>query len=253
MSWGDPSTGLAARAAGAEGWYDFIRRFDRRRPDDAEHANLVMPITLLDIILIGVMLISGLLAMIRGFMREILSIAAWVIAALATLYLYAKLLPYAKSYFNNDIVAAGVVIGGTFLVTLLIVSVITVRFSDMVLDSRIGALDRTLGFLFGLARGLVIVVIAFLFFAWLVPDRSQPDWVRSAKSRVVLQGTGDWLMSMLPDDPESTILKRLKKPKLDEDEPAAGQRSGVDAPSEDAGYGASDRAGLRALSRDKSR
>jgi membrane protein required for colicin V production len=212
-----------------------------------------MPITLLDIILIGVMLISALLAMIRGFMREILSITAWVIAALATLYFYAKLLPYAKSYFNNDIVAAGVVVGGTFLVTLLIVSVITVRFSDMVLDSRIGALDRTLGFLFGLARGLIIVVIAFLFFAWLVPDRSQPDWVRSAKSRVVLQGTGDWLMSMLPDDPESTILKRLKKPKLDEDEPAAGQRSGVDVPSEDAGYGASDRAGLRALTRDKSR
>ena len=66
------------------------------------------------------------------------------------------------------------VVGGTFLGTLLIVSIITVRFSDMVLDSRIGALDRTLGFLFGLARGLVIVVVAFLFFAWLVPDRSQP-------------------------------------------------------------------------------
>jgi len=111
-----------------------------------------MPITLLDIILIGVMLISGLLAMIRGFMREILSIAAWVIAAVATLYFYAKLLPYAKSYFNNDIVAAGVVVGGTFLITLLIISVMTVRFSDMVLDSRIGALDRTLGFLFGLVR-----------------------------------------------------------------------------------------------------
>ena len=96
------------------------------------------------------------------------------------------------------------------------------------------------------------MVIAFLFFAWLVPDRSQPEWVRSAKSRVVLQGTGDWLMSMLPDDPESTILKRLKKPKLDEDEPAAGQRSGLDAPSE-AGYGASDRAGLRELTRGKAR
>jgi membrane protein required for colicin V production len=45
----------------------------------------------------------------------------------------------------------------------------------MVLDSRVGALDRTMGFLFGLARGLVIVVVAFLFFAWLVPDRSQPE------------------------------------------------------------------------------
>jgi membrane protein required for colicin V production len=191
--------------------------------------------------------------MIRGFMREILSIAAWVIAALATLYLYAKLLPFAKSYFNNDIIAAAVVVGGTFLLTLLIVSVITVRFSDMVLDSRIGALDRTLGFLFGLARGLIIVVIAFLFFAWLVPDRSQPDWVRSAKSRVVLQGTGDWLMSMLPDDPENTILKRLKKPKLDEDEPAAGQRSGIEGPGEAAGYGTSDRSSLRELTRSKAR
>ena len=179
-----------------------------------------MPVTLLDIILLSVMLISALLAMIRGFMREVLSIASWVIAALVTLYSYSKLLPLAKTYFNNDIVAAGVVIAGVFLGTLLIVSVITVRFSDMVLDSRVGALDRTLGFLFGLGRGLVIVVVAFLFFAWLVPERSQPEWVRGAKSRVVLQGTGDWLMSMLPDDPESTILKRLKRPKPDEGEPA---------------------------------
>src|SRR5881296_2630082 len=212
-----------------------------------------MPITILDLILLGVMLISGLLAMVRGFMREILSIAAWGAAALVTLYSFSKLLPTAKTYFNNDTVASVVVVAGTFVGTLIVVSIITVRISDMILDSRIGALDRTLGFLFGLARGLIIVVIAFLFFAWLVPDRSQPDWVRSAKSRVVLQGTGDWLMSMLPDDPESTILKRLKKPKLDEDEPAAGQRSGIDVPSEAAGYGASDRAGLRALSRDKSR
>src|SRR5262245_43798284 len=192
-----------------------------------------MPITLLDIILLGVMLISALLAMIRGFLREVLSIAAWVIAAVATIYGYSKLLPFAKSYFNNDIVAAGVVIGGTFLATLLIVAVITVRFSDMVLDSRIGALDRTLGFLFGLARGLVIVVVAFLFFAWLVPERSQPDWIRSAKSRVVLQGTGDWLISVLPDDPESTILKRLKKTKPDAGEPdePPGRRSGLVNPA----------------------
>jgi len=190
-----------------------------------------MPVTLLDIILIGVMLISALLAMIRGFMREVLSIAAWVIAALVTLYSFSKLLPLAKIYFNNDIVAYAVVIGGTFLGTLLIVSVITVRFSDMVLDSRVGALDRTMGFLFGLARGLVIVVVAFLFFAWLVPDRSQPEWIRSAKSRVVLQGTGDWLMSMLPEDLDATISKRLKKTKPEEDEPQPGQRSKLDAPA----------------------
>ena len=178
-----------------------------------------MPITLLDIILLLVMLISGLLAMIRGFMREVLSIAAWIIAALVTLYAYPRVLPMAKQYFSNDIVANGVTVGGIFLLTLLIVSIITVRISDMILDSRVGALDRTLGFLFGLGRGLVIVVVAFLFFAWLVPDRSQPEWVKGAKSRVVLQSTGQWLMSMLPDDPESTILKRLKRPKPEDQEP----------------------------------
>jgi len=131
-----------------------------------------MPLTLLDIVLLAVMLVSGLLAMVRGFMREVLSITAWVVAAGATLYSYTKLLPYAKQYFNNDIVAAIAVIGGVFLITLLIVSVFTIRISDMVLDSRVGALDRTLGFLFGLGRGLIIVVVAFLFFTWLVPDRS---------------------------------------------------------------------------------
>jgi membrane protein required for colicin V production len=189
-----------------------------------------MPITLLDIILLLVMLVSGLLAMIRGFMREILSIGSWGVAALVTLYSYPRVLPLAKQYFASDSVAAAVSAGGIFLGTLLIVSIITARLSDMVLDSRVGALDRTLGFLFGLARGLVIVVVAFLFFAWLVPDRSQPEWVRSAKSKLVLQNTGQWLMSMLPDDPESTILKRLKKPKLeDQDTPDAGpdQRSDI--------------------------
>jgi membrane protein required for colicin V production len=94
--------------------------------------------------------------------------------------------------------------------------------------------------------------VAFLFFAWLVPDRSQPEWVRSAKSRVVLQGTGDWLMSMLPDDPESTILKRLKKPKPEEEEPPTptpGQRSSLDAPTagQMAGYGEPERFGMRQL------
>jgi len=214
-----------------------------------------LPITLLDLILLVVMLISGLLAMIRGFMREVLSIAAWALAAVAGVYAYAKLLPIVKAqaWFTSDLLSAAVVVGGAFLLTLLIVSIVTVRISDMILDSRVGALDRTLGFVFGLARGLVIVVVAFLFFSWLVPERGQPEWVRNAKSRVVLQGAGQWLMSMLPDDPESTILKRLRKPKNDEQQeppdtaPAApGQRSDRSG-GETEGYGRTERTGMRQL------
>ena len=210
-----------------------------------------MPITLLDIIVLAVMLLSGLLAMIRGFMREILSIAAWGAAALATVYGYQKLLPTAKTYFNNDTVAAIAVVAGVFIVTLVVVSIVTVRISDVILDSRIGALDRTLGFLFGLARGLLIMVVAFLFFSWLVQEKQQPDWVRTAKSKTVLQGTGDWLMTLLPDDPENTILKRFKKNKP-EDEPqqqtdAAPDPRATGSTGNDGGYAKSTRDGLKQL------
>jgi len=181
-----------------------------------------MPVTLLDVVLLVVMLVSGLLAMIRGFMREILSIAAWVVAALLTVYAYPRLLPTAKSYFDSDIVAAGLTIVGVFLIVLLVVSVITVRVSDMILDSRVGALDRTLGFLFGLGRGLIIVVIAFIFFDWLVNEPRQPDWVRNAKSVVVLKSTGEWLKSLLPDDPES-LYQQYKNRRNEPQEPPDGE------------------------------
>ncbi|MEJ2375583.1 MAG: CvpA family protein [Pseudolabrys sp.] len=179
-----------------------------------------MPITLLDVLLLVVMLISGLLAMIRGFMREILSIAAWIVAALAALAFYARLAPFVKSYVGlgdtaTNIIAAAIV----FLVTLIVVAVVTVRISDMVLDSRVGALDRTLGFLFGLGRGLLVVVVAFVFFVWLVPEHSQPTWIKDAKSRVVLQSTGQWLESLLPENLDATISD-FRQRKRQEQEPA---------------------------------
>jgi len=181
-----------------------------------------------------VMLVSGLLAMVRGFMREVLSITSWVLAAGVTLYSYQKLLPYAKQYFNSDIVAAVAVVGGVFLCTLLVVSVLTIRISDMVLDSRVGALDRTLGFLFGLARGLVIVVVAYTFFDWLVPDSAKPSWVVHAKSRVVLAGTADWLKAQLPENAEATILNRLKPRRPGDNEtpePPSDQHGALDQPT----------------------
>lgn len=220
-----------------------------------------MPVTLLDIILLVVMLISGLLAMIRGFMREVLSIASWGAAAAAAVIGYPMVLPQAKIYFTNEMLASAATIGGIFLATLIVVSMVTIKISDMILDSRVGALDRSLGFLFGLARGLLIVVVAFQFLIWLVPDKGQPGWIANAKSRVVLQSTGDWLRGMLPDDPESTILKKLKKPKpADDGEPAdappsprteAPRASGRDVAgatgADQTGYGRADRQGLQQL------
>lgn len=158
-----------------------------------------MPITLLDGILLAVMLISALLAMIRGFMREVLSIVSWAAAALVTLYFYKRLMPVAEQYFTNQYVAMGLVVGTLFFGTLILVAIITIKISDAILDSRIGALDRTLGFLFGLARGFVIVVVAYAFFDWLVLSKAQPKWMTEAKSLRMLQNSRDWLIAVSPD------------------------------------------------------
>ncbi len=161
----------------------------------------------LDIFLIVVMFISGMLAMVRGLIREVLSIAGWGAAAGAAFLAYAKLLPAAKAYFNNDYVAIGVTTAGAFIGTL-----------DKILDSRIGALDRTLGFLFGLARGLLIVVVAFAFYDWFQP-KSQPGWIANAKSLVVLKNLRDDIISMSPDI--EAWYSRYKKQKESAGDPPA--------------------------------
>lgn len=172
-----------------------------------------MAITLFDGILIGLMLVSGLLAMIRGFSREVLSVASWIIAALAALYLYPRLAPLVAPYTASlspsktvaDIVAAAAI----FIIVLIIVSLLTMKIADVIVDSKIGALDRTLGFVFGAVRGALLVVVGLLFFNWLVPE-NQPGWVAEAKSKPMLESIGESIVQLLPDDPEKSIIDRLK-------------------------------------------
>ena len=170
-----------------------------------------MPITLLDGIFLIVLLISAFLAMIRGFVREVLSIGAWLAAAFATVYLFDQVLPFVQTYLPQPIVAQGATALGIFLITLIVVSFITIQISDFVLDSRIGALDRTLGFVFGAARGAVLMAVAMIFFNWFVPEDKQPTWVAQAKAKPLLNNVGERLINLLPEDPEEQLMEKLKQ------------------------------------------
>lgn len=169
-----------------------------------------MPITALDGIFVIVLLISAFLAMIRGFVREVLAIAAWVAAAFATIYLMDFALPLVSSYIPEQKIAQAVSAAGIFLLTLIIVSIITIQISDFVLDSRIGALDRTLGFVFGLARGAILMAVAMFFFNWMTPEDRQPNWVAQAKAKPILNNIGEQLIGLLPDDPEEKLMEKIK-------------------------------------------
>jgi membrane protein required for colicin V production len=167
-----------------------------------------MPVSWLDIILVVIMLLSGFLAMVRGFTREVLSIFSWAVAAVAALYLTPKYWTLVESYFPSPGFAQIAFAAGVFIIFLIVVSLITLRISDTVLDSRVGALDRTLGFLFGLARGFLLVAIVFILFSALA--RVQPEWVSSARSYPILQQTQVAIESLLPMNPEQYLPGSLK-------------------------------------------
>jgi membrane protein required for colicin V production len=188
-----------------------------------------MPITIFDGIVIGVVLFSAVLAMVRGFSREVLSIASWAGSVAAAYYLYPVLVPYLMNYTSDERIAMAGSAGIIFLIALIVISFITSRIADFIIDSRIGALDRTLGFLFGAARGLLLLVVAVAFWNWLINEPQRPDWVNNSKSKPFLDALVVKLEAVLPEDIEPQIRERILGREANE----AGT-SGETAPAEQA-------------------
>jgi len=167
-----------------------------------------MPVTVLDVIVVVVVLISAMLAMVRGFVREVLSVASWVAAAGAAYLLYPHVLPLIQPYFDSKTIATIVAAAAIFFIALIIASYITMKISDFVIDSRIGAVDRVLGFAFGALRGILLTIVALWFFNFLVKE-PQP-WIANARTMPLLVSGGDWLISLLPPDFESWVQEKIK-------------------------------------------
>jgi membrane protein required for colicin V production len=178
-----------------------------------------MPFPVLDLVVIGIVLISALLAAVRGFTREVLAIVAWVVAAAAAWYLHPTALPIAQQYISSNTIALVATIGGIFVITLIIVSIITVQISDLILDSRIGALDRTLGLFFGAARGFLICVIGWAFLGWLLQGK-EPEWATASKTRPAMENTRDNIIAMLPENAEALIQRLRNRDAAPDAEPA---------------------------------
>jgi membrane protein required for colicin V production len=168
---------------------------------------MIGPLSYFDAALLALGLISALLAMYRGLMRELLSIVSWVIAA-GVAYLafknaqagigveIGKQIGIAGN--NGALVGGAIVAAVTFLFVLIVVHLLTTRISDAILDSSVGMIDRILGFIFGFLRGALIMVIVFMIYEGFYPEKEkQFAWVAQSKTLPFVRGPGNWIKGML--------------------------------------------------------
>lgn len=174
-----------------------------------------MNFTYVDAAVAVVTLLSAFLAYNRGFTRELFAIGGWVLAALAAFYFAPVIEPLmreipaigpqlAKSCVISMIAAFTLVVAAG----LLVLAVFTPIFSSVVLDSALGPVDRVLGFLFGVARGVVLLAVAYLIYNGLAGEEVLPA-LENAASKPLFDEAAALIDANRPDELPSWFVERI--------------------------------------------
>lgn len=133
----------------------------------------------IDLVIIGIIAFSVIVSLLRGFVREVMSLASWVVAFLVANNFY----PYLANYLTqiqSEYLRDGAAIAILFVATLIIGSIVNYVISQLVDKTGLSGTDRVLGACFGLLRG-VLIVAALLFFVDTFTNFSQSDWWKNSK------------------------------------------------------------------------
>ena len=170
--------------------------------------------TNLDGIVAVVIILSAVLAYSRGFVREALAICGWILAAIVA-YVFAptveplmKEVPILRDFIGGscDLAMIGA-FAAVFALALILVSVFTPLFAGAVQRSALGGIDQGFGFLFGVLRGVVLVVIAMIIYEQVIVN-DPIEWVDNSRTAVVYSQVSDQVMEQIPEDPQSWIVAR---------------------------------------------
>ncbi|MBZ0129992.1 MAG: CvpA family protein [Rhodobacteraceae bacterium] len=174
--------------------------------------------TILDAAVAGIILVSAVLAFSRGFVREVLSIAGWILAAIVA-FVFApqaeplmKEIPVAGEFLADScelsILAAFTAV---FAIALIVVSIFTPLFSSLVQKSALGGFDQGLGFLFGVLRGAVLIAIAFVLYDRIVPAGQGIEMIEKSRSSAVFDQARDVIEEQIPTEAPEWIVKRYEE------------------------------------------
>ncbi len=159
-----------------------------------------LPISPVDLAVLAILAISGLLAYFRGFMKEVLSIFSWVGAFAATAYGYHYALPYMAKLIPTEPFLTIAAAAAVFVVTLIGLSILASLASGSIQESGAGPVDKALGFVFGLARGALVVSLLYIGVTWVWDESELPPLLAEAKSLPAAKLGADFLIDLAPAD-----------------------------------------------------
>ena len=161
--------------------------------------------TAVDLVVLGVMFLSGIIAFMRGFVREVLSIGAWVGAAVVSMTALPALRPLISPYMPSPewTDPAGYIF--LFLIALIVFSLIAKTIAGAVRSSAIGGIDRSLGLVFGLARGAVLAIAAYIVACMAIPPEHWPPQVLESRSLPYIYSGAAWVARLIPQEYQPAV------------------------------------------------
>lgn len=158
--------------------------------------------TWVDLAVLGVLAISALLAFMRGFVAEVLGIGAWIGAAIVAIWAGPLARPQIEIWMDQWVkqpaLVTPVAFGVVFLIALVLLLILSRWIGELVRNSMLSGLDRSLGLLFGLARGAVLIVCAYIGTGMLIPMDKWPVAVLDARLLPVAYRGAALIVKALP-------------------------------------------------------
>ena len=151
-----------------------------------------------DLLVLAVLGVSALLGLSRGLVREALGLGSWLLAAYAAYQLGPNLQPMLRQAIGNPDLADPIAYVLVFVSVLIVLSLLANLVGRIVRLSALGGLDRTLGLLFGLARGAALLIAAYIPLGIMLPPERWPDSVLQARTLPYVYDGAVWAAGQLP-------------------------------------------------------
>jgi membrane protein required for colicin V production len=152
----------------------------------------------IDLIIVVIVIISALISLVRGFVKESISLASWILAGFIALRYFTPLAELLEPYVESPTIRTGSAFAILFVSSLIIGAIVNFMASQAVSKTGLTGTDKSLGVVFGAARGLLIVTMLVLL-AGLTPMPSEPWWNDSAMIDF-FSDMANWIKDILPQD-----------------------------------------------------